>query len=509
MCRVSSDEQAKGFSLDVQKERLVQHCRSKGIHVVDVIWEDHSAKDFNRPEFQKFLTKVKASKNYCDYLFFTTWDRFSRNATDALNMIRFFQSKDIELLAIDQPLDLAVPENKMMLAMYLMMPEIDNDRRSIKIREGMREALKQGRWCRKAPVGYRNVRNEKNEPIIVLSDKATFIKQLYRKVRDGIAPEVARKQLMEKGFKISNSHVYTVLSHIIYTGKLLVPAEGDEPAQIVNAEHEGIISIELFNQVQQRMFPNRKEGKPVLRKTFNEALPFRGLLICPNCGEKMTGSLSRSRNGKRHAYYHCNKCRKTRMPAHQVEKNLVKVLNQFEFESGARKLYKRIIEDVLNERSGDRKADFKQLLNEQIDLDLKIKKTQDLFADGKLEYQDYKEMLHRYRERLTEVEKELKENKADKTQMKANLNQGVNLLSNLPEAFAGLHPRGKLQLLRSIFPEDLEVLEKSCRTPRINKVLAALLTVSGEQRTTKKGQIVPFLSCSSLVENTGVEPVTS
>ena len=93
--------------------------------------------------------------------------------------------------------------------------------------------------------------------------------------------------------------------------------------------------------------------------------------------------------------------------------------------------------------------------------------------------------------------------------MKANLNKGVNLLSNLPKAFAGLPPKGKLQLLRSVFPEDLEVLEKSCRTKRINEVLATLLAIDKGKRKTKKGQIVPFLSKSSLVENTGVEPVTS
>ena len=59
-----------------------------------------------------------------------------------------------------------------MLALYLAIPEIDNDRRSMKIRGGMRVALKDGRWCRVAPRGYRNNRDPLNKPIIV-PDKTT------------------------------------------------------------------------------------------------------------------------------------------------------------------------------------------------------------------------------------------------------------------------------------------------------------------------------------------------
>jgi len=387
-----------------------------------------------------------------------------------------------------------------------MMPEVDNDRRSIKIKEGMREAIKQGRWCRKAPVGYKNARDDNNKPIIIPSKDARHIKKLFQMVKNGVAPEIARKELNLKGFNISNSHVYNVLSNIIYTGKLFVPANEVEADQIVEGQHEGIISLKLYEEVQQCLFPNRKKGKPALRKTFNEAIPYRGVLTCSNCGHKMTGSLSRSRTGKRHAYYHCNKCRRTRIPSHKVKANLRKVLSQFEFNENVNELYSRILEDVYKEKHSDSKADWKDLFNSKIDLENKIRNTQDLFADGKIDYEEFKQMKGRYKTKLSEVESELSQNKKDNTKFKEKLKKGINLISNFAKRFDSLDSRGQLKVLRSIFPEDVEVLEKSCRTPRINKVLAALLTVSGQQRTTKKGQIVPFLSCSSLVEPEGFEP---
>ena len=44
MARVSSDEQAKGYSLDVQKEALEKYCEKHNLTVGHIIKEDHSEK---------------------------------------------------------------------------------------------------------------------------------------------------------------------------------------------------------------------------------------------------------------------------------------------------------------------------------------------------------------------------------------------------------------------------------------------------------------------------------
>jgi site-specific DNA recombinase len=41
------------------------------------------------------------------------WDRFSRNTGDAYYMIRTLQGYGISPQAVEQPLELSVPENKM------------------------------------------------------------------------------------------------------------------------------------------------------------------------------------------------------------------------------------------------------------------------------------------------------------------------------------------------------------------------------------------------------------
>jgi DNA invertase Pin-like site-specific DNA recombinase len=54
--RVSTDEQAdKGYSQRDQEERLRKHCNSLNIVIGNVIYEDHSAKTFERPEWKIYV----------------------------------------------------------------------------------------------------------------------------------------------------------------------------------------------------------------------------------------------------------------------------------------------------------------------------------------------------------------------------------------------------------------------------------------------------------------------
>jgi site-specific DNA recombinase len=109
-----------------------------------VILEDHSAKTFNRPEWNKMLRDLRTQKNEIGLILFAKWDRFSRNARGAYQMISQLRKFGVEPYAIEQPLDFSIPENKMMLAFYLAAPEVENDRRALNTFLAMRRAKKEG-----------------------------------------------------------------------------------------------------------------------------------------------------------------------------------------------------------------------------------------------------------------------------------------------------------------------------------------------------------------------------
>ncbi|GAB0157824.1 hypothetical protein CHRYSEOSP005_31100 [Chryseobacterium sp. Alg-005] len=180
--RVSTDEQAdKGYSQRDQEDRLRKYCDIKGISIRNVYIEDYSAKTFKRPEWQKYLNTLrKQKKNTAStLLLFTKWDRFSRNAGDAYQMINLLRTFSIEPGAIEQPLDLDIPENKIMLAFYLAAPEVENDRRSLNTFYGMRRAKKEGRYMGTAPLGYTNKIAENKKYIAIHEHEGPLLKWAF------------------------------------------------------------------------------------------------------------------------------------------------------------------------------------------------------------------------------------------------------------------------------------------------------------------------------------------
>ena len=76
-CRVSSDEQTLGASLDVQEERLRKYCNQMGYNIIDNIpyREDESAKTFEkRPVIQGIMSYIRKNKGKVNKLLFLRWE---------------------------------------------------------------------------------------------------------------------------------------------------------------------------------------------------------------------------------------------------------------------------------------------------------------------------------------------------------------------------------------------------------------------------------------------------
>ena len=91
-CRVSSEEQKKGCSLQEQERQLRSYCDSKGYNVISVYEEDYSACDpnLNRPEMKKMYEYCKKNRGKVDKILFLRWDRYSRNGEFAFAYKRKF-----------------------------------------------------------------------------------------------------------------------------------------------------------------------------------------------------------------------------------------------------------------------------------------------------------------------------------------------------------------------------------------------------------------------------------
>jgi site-specific DNA recombinase len=508
MSRVSSDEQALGYSLGVQEDSLLKYCARNEIQVVLRFREDHSAKNFERPEFKKFMEYAKKNKGKIDCLLVTTWDRFSRNITDAFVIIQKLRNMGIAVHAIEQPIDPSIPENLAILAMYLAIPEIDNMRRSSKIKSGIRAALKAGRWCWKAPVGYKNTRDEENKPIIIPSEKADSVRYLFEEVSAGKAQTLVISELSDKGLKLSKATVSDMLRNPIYMGKIVVPAKEGEPLQIIEGVHEAIISAELFLKVNQILTENHSKKCRNKYNTAKDELFLRGILICSRCGGHITGSRSKSGGGTRYYYYHCNHCGSVRFRADFANQCVNEILTSLNFKKEIKVLYSEMLKEMMTGSQDDRKRKVVKLKHELEMLESKLTKTQDLLVEGIISREEFQSISQRYSSEKVKIEKQLNELSEYKSEWEQHLKRGISFLTDIEKTFNLADPIQKREILSSIFPEKLVFEKNKCRTPRLNEVLHHMLQIDSKIQNKKTGQFHKTLQLSGLVGDTGFEPMT-
>lgn len=214
-CRVSSDEQAKGGSLKYQEETLRQFCKSHSIEVAEVYRDDYSAKTFNRPSMNEICKKYlrKRKETDADALLVLRWNRFTRDASDGWEYISKFRRYGIEVNAIEEHIDYNIAESKIMLSVYLSMAEVDNDKRSKATKDGIHQALAEGKCAGLAPYGYVNKRTSKHNCWIEYDPvESPFVIEAFRRVAYGvIAPTLVWKDLKQQGMKISDSTFFRML----------------------------------------------------------------------------------------------------------------------------------------------------------------------------------------------------------------------------------------------------------------------------------------------------------
>ena len=506
MARVSSDEQAKGYSLDVQKEGLENYCAKNGLTVGHIIREDHSAKSFNRPAFKEFLQLIKKDKKRFSKLLFTTWDRFSRNTAEAYAMITMLKDKGIECVAIEQPLDLTIPENKLILSVYITLPEIDNDRRSIKVKGGMRGALKAGRWNRKAPIGYKNSRDENNKPIIVPNEDSKVIMKAFKMISEGYTLSETLRAINKKSRKVSKSNLPLILRNPVYAGKIVVPEFENEPEEIIEGVHKGLVSEKLFDKVQ--LILTKKVKK--VHNNFKEweELPLRGLIECSKCGRQLTGSGSRSRNGDRYFYYHCDKGCNERHSATIVNKNLEKLISLIHFPIEMVDLLQRVIKEKIEEQRGTKILDKKQLTERYNTLLQQEDNLDELFLSQKIDSEKYNKLSERVKNEKLEIKDQLNSFEHDNTSLDSLIKGALRTLQNYSNIYRLAGIKEKRKMLGSMFPEKIQISGGKARTGRLNSVIQLILLKNNELQEQKKGQIDEFINLTSLVGPPGLEPGT-
>lgn len=505
--RVSTDEQSdKGYSQRDQDERLRKYCEFNNIRIGQVIYEDHSAKNFARPEWKKLLVRLKKQKGaQTDIILFTKWDRFSRNTSDAYQMISVLNKLGIEPQAIEQPLDMAVPESKIMLAIYLATPEVDNDRRALNVSNGMRRAKKEGRFMGIAPKGYINkVAEDGRKYIDIYEPEAKIMRWAFEQLAQGGYSQAEMLRLVnQKGLKTSRNNFWSALKNPVYCGKIYVPKTKDEEGYFVQGLHAPLISESLFNRVQEVI----TKKKPVMATTISsmDELPLRGFLSCPKCGRTLSGSPSKGKS-RYYFYYHCLSSCGYRRSAALMNEAFERDIQQYSPIPGMREIYTKFIAYYYKEQTSG-KNEMKKQINSQIAmLNKRIAKLREMLMDDKLEAADYRLMKMENEEKIKKLEAEL----IDFGTTSRNVPELIEKLVDQAMKVVADYPKKSVEFKRkvvcAIFPQKLIFDEVAYRTPKVNVGASLISLVNSKLSQNKNGTELDFSSLSHQVIPLGFAP---
>lgn len=473
--RVSTDEQKrKGYSLPEQEDRLLKYCEYNNIEVKGIYREDFSAKTFNRPEWKKLMTVIKSKSSKEDkHILFIKWDRFSRNIEYAYEMIGMLRKYRTTAMAIDQPLDLSVPESTVMLAVYLSVPEAENSRRALNTANGIRRAKLMGRYPNKAPLGYINVTTVDGKKIIAPKQpEADILRWVFQQLAKNIHKmEEIRKMADDKGLKCSRSYFFRLIRNSVYCGLIPIKFNSGEQDR-VKGTHDPLISEALFYEVQRIITTKRKitAKEDLLKATFF----LRGSLECPNCDRKLSGSFSTG-STKRYPYYHCHGRCKTRVNAIFLNDCYQRELQQLVLSDKVADLFNLISEDWNSSTHKTVYLNNRNLvvrkLNEQESI---LSQARKLFVVGILKLDDYNNLKKEYQANSKCLKRELQDINSKLGRIDRQSQMEYKSFIDIFQGFPSLDAADKKHLVNLIPPLKVD-FQTGNMTLGLNKALSKIL----------------------------------
>lgn len=215
----------KGESVENQIEMCRQYIFSKFGTIADtdiIIYEDEgfSAKNTDRPKFQKMLFDIKNKK--FDYVVCYRLDRISRNVSDFAMLIETLNNYDISFICIKEEFDTSKPMGKAMMYIASVFAQLERETIAERVRDNMLMLARTGRWLGgSAPTGFSS---EKVEECITdgkikttyqlkfVSEEIEIVKQIQEKFLTLHSLSGVSKYCMKQNIKSRHGNYFSILS---------------------------------------------------------------------------------------------------------------------------------------------------------------------------------------------------------------------------------------------------------------------------------------------------------
>ena len=321
--RVSTKEQAEGFSLDAQREACVRFVADKGWLVAGEYCDrGESARTANRPMFQEMLEKV-AADNSIAYVVVHKLDRLARNVEDHVVVRAHLRKHGVTLVSVSESVDES-PSGQLVENIMASIAAFYSANLGQETKKGMGQKARSGGWPHKAPIGYLNIRQDglrrSMAQIVRNPVQAPLVREAFQVFSCGeLSIRQLRDLMADHGLRTSAgtipaiSQMHRLLTNKLYMG--VVSWHGDEH----QGDHEPIVEPELFDAVQTVI--RKHQGGAVRERRHRHYL--RGKLFCATCASRWTDMQVKR---QQYRYFFClgrlrrTACEQPYMPADELER---------------------------------------------------------------------------------------------------------------------------------------------------------------------------------------------
>lgn len=160
--RVSTDIQMEGYSIEAQKEYLLNFAKSKEFNEFEYYIDGgYSGKDLKRPAIQRLIDDVKFHRLDCVIVF--KLDRISRSQKDTLFLIEeVFNKYNVGFISMRENFDTTTPFGKAMIGILSIFAQLERETILERTKIGIKKRAENGYWKGggKVPFPYTYDRNK-------------------------------------------------------------------------------------------------------------------------------------------------------------------------------------------------------------------------------------------------------------------------------------------------------------------------------------------------------------
>ena len=464
--RISTDRQSN-YSIEGQQMHVRSWCERNNVEVIDVFTDEgYSARNFDRPDYKRLDIFIKQHYRRVDYLVVNSFDRFSRDAGEAIVAIKKLQkSYAIKVVSVTEGVtfDADDPGSFFYAGLMLLKGEDEIIRNKSRINLGIYTAKKkEGRYLGASPIGYKNTRDEKNKPIIVPDpEKSQIIQYIFNAFLNNVPLLEIRKQAAEMGFTHQGkSAIQKILTNPVYIGLLHLRAYRDYPEEMVEGIHEPLIDKTTWYDVQKKI---KFRDKP--RQIINDDMPLRSVLLC-HCKKALTGAPSRGKMGKYYNYYKCPVASKhNNISAIKAHHQLNEIFTYLSLPNSTVKSIKNKSEKLMEEKFSLNHKELQSVKKKMDDADGQLKSVEEKWINNQMSFETY----NRWYRDLTDQRMALKSRVQKLSQHEDEafvlLQKELYQLEDMNYLYSEAGTVQKQQLIRLVFDCSLYYQEGVYRTP--------------------------------------------